>query len=373
MRLPHERHPFFHDPADQHLAERLHAQVLEIAEEHAPTVLARRMGELGFYQLFSADPAQIRRYCVLRELLGYYNPTADSIFAVQGLGTFPLLFAGSPEQKLLAEQAKKGEKISAFALTEPEAGSDVAAMQSRAHRDGAHWVLHGEKTLISNIGINQHAVFFANAAPELGKKGISAFLLPMDAPGIQRLPVPMTVEHPIGGLRLEGVRLPADALIGKVGDGMKIALSTLGTFRVTVGAAAVGMAQRALDDTLRRVRQRRQFGAPLADKQLVQAMLADCGTELEAARLLVYRAAWEKVQGGRGDLQVAMGKLYATEAAFRIIDRCVQLHGGLGVTLGSSVERLAREVRPLRIYEGTSEIQKLLIAADLLKESEAAS
>jgi acyl-CoA dehydrogenase len=216
------------------------------------------------------------------------------------------------------------------------------------------------------VGIAHAFIVFANANPSAGKKGITAFLVPADAPGLTLEPLPMSVDHPIGALHLRACRLPANALVGEVGQGQRRALGTLDTFRVTVGAAAVGMARRALDETLDRVRTRHQFGAPLAAQQLVQAQLAEMATELDASRLLVLRAAHLKDHGtGRIPREAAMAKLFATEAAQRIIDRAVQLHGGLGVTAGTVVERLYREIRPLRIYEGTSEIQHLIIGKSL--------
>ena len=358
----------------------LAAELVRVAEglsrvEHAEgpgaaARLARVLGaEHGLYRLLVPEkgPVDLRALCLVREMLGQVSPLADAIFAVQGLGVTPLVLAGSAEQRARhLPAAVRGEAIFGFALTEPEAGSDVGGMQATARRDGDGFVLEGEKTFISNVGIAHQFVVFANANPEAGKKGISAFLVPADAPGLSTEPIPMSIDHPIGRLRLRGCRLPPSALLGEVGQGLRLALGTLDTFRVTVGAAAVGMARRALDETLGRVRARRQFGKPLAEQQLVQAQLAEMATELDAARLLVLRAARLKDDGrDRVPVEAAMAKLYATEAAQRIIDRAVQLHGGLGVTLGSAVERLYREIRPLRIYEGTSEIQHLIIGRAL--------
>jgi acyl-CoA dehydrogenase len=265
----------------------------------------------------------------------------------------------------------RGARIGAFALTEPEAGSDVASMKTTARRDGDDFVLDGEKVFISNVGIATHYIVFANADPAAGRKGISAFFVDAAASGLTLSPIALGASHPLGRVTLRGCRVPANALLGDVGHGLRLALGTLDVFRTSVGAAACGMARRALDETLARVTTRSQFGQPLADFQLTQAALADMATELDASRLLVYRAAWTKdhaVDGAReGASEVAMAKMYATEAAQRIIDRAVQLHGGLGVALGSVVERLYREIRPLRIYEGTTEIQKLLIGSALVK------
>jgi acyl-CoA dehydrogenase len=248
-------------------------------------------------------------------------------------------------------------------------------MRTSARQDGTEWVLDGEKTFISNVGIAQHFIVFARvaaegaAASEAGKHGISAFLVPSTSEGLALEPIAMSSDHPLGRLVMKGCRLPASALIGEVGRGLRLALGTLDVFRTSVGAAAVGMARRALDDSIARVRARVQFGKRLADQPLTQAALADMATELDAARLLVYRAAWLKDRGEPARREVAMAKLYATEAAQRIIDRAVQLHGGLGVTT-AYVERLYRDIRPLRIYEGTSEIQRLIIGASLVEGAE---
>jgi acyl-CoA dehydrogenase len=233
-------------------------------------------------------------------------------------------------------------------------------------------VLDGEKTLISNVPIADHHVVFANADPSLGRKGITAFLVERGAPGLTLSEIPMSIPHPIGRLRLEGCKVPAGALVGEVGAGFKLAMETLDAFRISVGAAANGMATSALAAAIEHVTRRRQFGAPLAEQQMVRAMLADMATELDAARLLVARAAHLRdTTGARVSTEAAMAKMFATEAAQRIIDRAVQLHGGVGVSLGAEVERLYREVRPLRIYEGTTEIQKLIIAKGLLDRAAA--
>jgi acyl-CoA dehydrogenase len=258
-----------------------------------------------------------------------------------------------------------GERIGAFALTEPEAGSDVASMRTTATRDGDGWLLDGDKTLISNVGIADHYVVFANADPSAGKKGISAFVVDAMASGLEETPLPLSSPHPLGALRMRGCHAE---LLGDVGRGLSLALETLDAFRISVGAAANGMAARALDESVARVTTRKQFGAPLADQQMVQAYVAEMATELEAARLLVARAAHARdTRGGRVSTEAAMAKMFATEAAQRIIDKAVQLHGGSGVLLGSEVEALYRDIRPLRIYEGTTEIQKVVIARSLLK------
>ena len=352
------------------------------SELHDAAQAARAMGRMGLYTLL-VPPAlggrvmnrgrdqsvDVRALCVAREALGYASPMADSIFAVQGLGSHPLVLASvvARREELLGEVAR-GDRIGAFALTEPEAGTDIASMRATARREGESWVLDGEKVFISNVGIADHYVVFANADPSAGKKGISAFLVDAKAQGLVLEPIAMSGDHPLGRVLLKGCVVPADALLGEVGHGLRLALATLDVFRTSVGAAACGMARRALDESIARVTSRSQFGQPLASFQLTQAALADMATELDAARLLVYRAAWTKDHDEEGgSIQVAMAKMFATEAAQRIIDRAVQLHGGLGVVFGSVVERLYREIRPLRIYEGTTEIQKLIIGSALVK------
>jgi acyl-CoA dehydrogenase len=361
---------------------------------HAPSRVIPRLAEIGLLQLLvpanqgggawgrGGTSVDVRSLCVAREAIAYVSPMADSIFAVQGLGSHPILLAGEGARRaaILAEVVR-GERVCAFALTEPEAGSDVASMRTTARREGDGWVLDGEKVYISNVGIAHHYVVFANAAPELGKKGITAFLVDAKAPGLTTEPIAMSVDHPLGRVAMKGCKVDGAALLGEVGHGLRLALGTLDVFRTSVGAAAVGMARRALDEALARTTSRVQFGKPLSDFQLTQAALADMATELDAARLLVFRAAWEKDQpGADGEaarkasaVSVAMAKMYATEAAQRIIDRAVQLHGGLGVTDRCVVDRLYREIRPLRIYEGTTEIQKLIIGSALVAKAASAS
>jgi acyl-CoA dehydrogenase len=313
--------------------------------------------------------ADVRSIALMREALAYVSPMADSIFAVQGLSARSLVVTESFSRRAeVLDAMRAGHRVGGFALTEPEAGSDVASMSTTAHRDGDDWVLDGEKVFISNVGIAHHYVVFANADPAAGKKGISAFFVESTAPGLALSSIGTSGDHPLGRLVMKGCRIPASALVGEVGQGLRLALGTLDVFRTTVGGAAVGMAQRALDETVARVKGRKQFGQRLADFQLVQAAVAEMATELDAARLLVYRAAWKKDRGEPAPREVAMAKMYATEAAQRIIDRAVQLHGGLGVASGSVVESLYREIRPLRIYEGTTEIQQLIIGSSLLKE-----
>jgi len=370
-------------PAHEALAEEVRSLAMH-PPPHDAAGAASWLAKSGLYTLLvpaslggrslvgtSPDRIDVRALCIVREVLGYVSPVADSIFAVQGLGSHAFVLSKATAQgKELLRKVAAGETLSAFALTEPEAGSDVASMQTRASKSAAGYVLDGEKAFISNVGIANHYLVFANAAPELGKKGISCFLVPSDAKGLTLSSMPLSGAHPFGRLVLEGCEVAADALVGEVGHGMRLALGTLDVFRTSVGAAACGMAQRAFDEALAHVRTRTQFGKPLVDFQLTQAALAEMLTDLEAARLLVYRAAFEKDQGGRGVREVAMAKLFATEAAQRIIDRAVQLFGGRGVLLGSVVEELYRDIRPLRIYEGTSEIQKLIIGSSLARAGE---
>lgn len=380
-RASHAALPMFFDDAHRALGEACDALDDADTALHEPARVIPRLAELGLLQLLvpanqgggawgkDGTAVDVRSLCVAREALAYVSPLADSIFAVQGLGSHPILLAGEGAKRagILAEVVR-GERVCAFALTEPEAGSDVASMKTTARREGDAFVLDGEKVFISNVGIAHHYVVFANADPEKGKKGISAFLVDAHAPGLTTEPIAMSVDHPLGRVRMNGCKVPASSLLGEVGMGLRLALGTLDVFRTSVGAAAVGMGRRALDEALVRVGTRRQFGKALAEFQLTQAAIADMATELDAARLLVLRAAWEKdlaTTERAGGVSVAMAKMYATEAAQRIIDRAVQLFGGLGVTDRCVVDRLYREIRPLRIYEGTTEIQKLIIGAAL--------
>jgi len=300
--------------------------------------------------------------CLARELLGWVSARADSIFAVQGLGSHAIGAVGSPAQRALLPALAAGELVAAFALTEPEAGSDVAAIATRAAADGDGWRLTGEKIFISNLGVATHATVFATVDPAAGKKGLTAFWVPLDTPGVTVVPQEPIAPHPLGRLVLEGARVGGDAIIGARGQGMKLALQTLDTFRVSVAAAAVGMARRALAEAVAHVGARVQFGKPLAEQPLVQAHLADMAVQIDAARLLALRAAYLKDTGApRTTVEVSMAKLFATEAAQDVIDRAVQLLGGRGVMRGAVVEHLYRAIRPLRIYEGTSEIQRTII------------
>lgn len=329
-------------------------------------VLGARWGLYGLLVPAPGEAVDVRALVCVREALAGVSPLADSVFAVQGLGSHPLVRAETGAHRALLADLVAGRTVAAFALTEPEAGSDVASLRTTARREGAGWVLEGEKCLISNVPTADYQVVFANADPSRGKKGISAFVVPSDAPGLVR--APMALEgHCLGTLVMRGCRVGPEALLGEVGDGMRLALETLDTFRVSVGAAANGMAARALGLTVARVKSRVQFGEALGSQQMVRAYVAEMATALEAARLLVARAAHAKDTGAPdASVAVAMAKMQATESASGVIDKAVQLHGGSGVLDDSPVAKLARAVRPLRIYEGTTEIQKLIIARAVL-------
>jgi alkylation response protein AidB-like acyl-CoA dehydrogenase len=333
--------------------------------------LVRRLGEGGWLRRAVAQDGErldVRSLCLIRETLARHSGLADFAFALQGLGSGPLSLFGSAEQRSAwLPRVAAGQAIPAFALSEAEAGSDIAAMQTTARRDGDGWVLDGSKTWISNAGLADFYIVFCRL-PELGDRGFGAFLVEVDTPGLRIAErIDVLAPHPLGTLEFENCRVPAGALVGEPGKGLKVALATLDVFRPTVGAAALGFARRALDEALGYARQRTAFGKPLAEHQLTQAKLADMACEIDASALLVYRAAWTRDAGAeRITREAAMAKLFATEAAQRVIDAAVQLLGGRGVVAGSPVERLYREVRALRIYEGTSEIQRLVIAGQIL-------
>ena len=314
----------------------------------------------------------IRSLCLIREALAYSSSLADLAFVMQGLGTYAISQAAPDHvREFWLSRASSGKAIAAFALTEPEAGSDVAAIQTTARREGETYVIDGRKRFISNAGIADfYTVFAKTGTREDGRVSLSAFVVGSKMKGfsvVQRMS--LMAPHPIGEIAFDGCRVPAEDMIGSEGAGFGLAMETLDTFRASVGAAACGMARRALDEAVRYASGRKQFGRMLSEHQLVQAKLADMITELDAARLLVYRAAYARdTSTGRVTREASEAKLFATEAAGRIIDSAVQIHGGTGLLSGSVVERLYRDVRALRIYEGTSEIQKLVIAGQLLKE-----
>jgi len=333
------------------------------------------LANAGFLRYAIGTPnarLNVRALCLIRETLSYSSTLADLAFVMQGLGTYAISQA-APEhvRDFWLLRAGEGRAIAAFALTEPEAGSDVAAIKTTARREGDSWVIDGRKRFISNAGIADFYTVFARTGTQTGGRAeLSAFVVGAKMPGFRVVErMSMMSPHPIGEIEFDGCRVPAEDMVGAEGDGFLLAMRTLDTFRASVGAAACGMAGRALVESIRYATSRKQFGRMLAEHQLVQEKLADMVTELEAARLLVYRAAYLKdTAGSRVSREASEAKLFATEAACRIVDHAVQIHGGAGLVRGSVVERLYRDVRALRIYEGTSEIQKLIIASQLLKE-----
>jgi acyl-CoA dehydrogenase len=335
--------------------------------------LVRKLGRDGFLAHTAPDPdaaapLDVRALCLIRETLARHDGLADFAFAMQGLGAGPVSLFGSAEQRHWLKRSRSGQAIAAFALTEEKSGSDVANIAMTARRDGDAYILDGEKTWISNGGIADIYVVFARTGEAPGAKGLSAFLVPGATAGLsvaERIEV--IAPHPLARLRFDRVRVPGSAVVGSPGEGFKIAMATLDVFRATVGAAALGLARRALDEASARARKRQLFGGPLADLQLVQGYIADMAVDIDAAALLVYRAAWAKDSGApRVTREASMAKLFATDRAQAVIDKAVQLHGGDGVRRGHIVERLYREIRALRIYEGASEVQKVVIARQVL-------
>ena len=344
----------------------------------------RLLGEAGFLKAAVPkaygglhDTFDVRTLCLSRDILSFHDGLADFAFAMQGLGTGAITLFGSDALKARYLPAvAAGRAIAAFALSEPEAGSDVAALAMTAEPDGNDYVrLDGRKTWISNGGIADFYVVFARTGEGPGAKGLSAFVVDADTPGFsiaERIEV--IAPHPLATLAFDGARVPAENRLGRPGEGFKVAMATLDIFRSTVGAAALGFARRALAETVERAATRKLFGAPLAELQLTQATIADSVSEVDAAALLVYRSAWTKDSGAaRVTREAAIAKMFATEAAQRVIDRAVQIFGGLGVTKGVKVEELYREIRALRIYEGATEVQKLVIARETLKQHSAKS
>jgi acyl-CoA dehydrogenase len=326
-------------------------------------VVPRQFGGVG-------DQVEARVLCILREELARGDALADTMFALQALGSYPITLAGDDEQKRrYLPKVASGDAIAAFAITEPEAGSDVASLKTTALRQADQFLLSGTKRFISNAGIADFYVVFASTAPEKKAKGVSAFIIDGSLHGLAvKEKTQVLSPHPIGVLEFAGSIVSEAKLIGAEGDGLKLALETLDLLRCSVGAAAVGFAQRALEEAIRYSKRRQQFGRPIAEFQGIEFKLAEMATELEAARLLVYQAAWAHDCGNADTkLKSSMAKLYATEAAQRIVDQALQIHGGNGLVAGSIMERLYRDVRALRIYEGTSEIQKIIIARELLK------
>jgi len=369
--------PFFED-RHRELSEALDAwcEANLGAVDHADTdatcrQLVTLLGEAGFAAHSGAEDGKldVRTLCLIRETLARHDGLADFSFAMQGLGTGAISLFGSEEQKAKwLPQTRLGKAISAFALTEPGSGSDVAANKMTATLDGNHYILNGQKTWISNGGIADVYTVFARTGEEPGTKGMSAFVMPADADGLSVAERLETIApHPLATLNFDNVRLPVTAMIGSSGQGFKIAMSVLDVFRPTVAAAALGFARRALDESLDRVTTRHVQGAPLFDLQMAQGHIADMALDIDAAALLVYRAAWTKDSGApRVTREAAMAKLFATDQAQVIIDKAVQLHGGDGVKSGETVEKLYREIRALRIYEGASDVQRVIIARQAL-------
>lgn len=367
--------PFF-DPRHREFAAEVEAwastNAARLTDHHdadsSTRALALALGEAGLLRVAAPETGalDVRSLCIARDVLARHSGLADFAFAMQGLGTGPITLFGSDALKqAVLPGVRAGTTLAAFALSEPEAGSDVAALATTAMRDGnAHWRLNGEKTWISNGGIAGSHIIFARTGEAPGAKGLTAFWVPGDAPGLitaERIRV--AAPHPLARLRFEDLRVPDAHRIGAPGDGFKVAMATLDVFRATVGAAALGFARRGLDLLLARATTRKLFGAPLFDQQMTQAAIANAALDVEASALLVYRAAWLKDQGTpRVSREASMAKLHATEAAGRIADACAQLHGGQGVVTDAPPELLTREVRALRVYEGASEIQRVIIA-----------
>ena len=333
--------------------------------------LVQEFGRAGFLKLAVSDGDRrpdVRSLALCREILARHHGLADFAFAMQGLGSGAISLFGTVEQKLeWLPKVAAGEAIAAFAMTEPECGSDAANMQTSAMRDGNEWVLVGEKTYISNGGIADFYVTFARTGEGEGSRGLSAFIIPAELVEVAER-IETIAPHPLARLRYDNVRIPADAIIGEPGEGFRVGMETLNLFRVTVGAAALGFARRALDEALDFAKNRRLGTGTLAENAVTQAKLADMALAVDASTLLIYRAAWQQDVGGTDHRRAAaMAKLQATESAQQVIDAAVQMHGGAGVTRGVKVEELYRDIRALRIYEGASEVQRQIIAKDLLK------
>lgn len=372
--------PFF-DAAHRDLAARLDAWAADAlaSVDHSDTDAACRaivtaLGQGGWLKHATIDPdsdapLDVRTLCLIRETLARHDGLADFAFAMQGLGTAAISLFGTDAQKRdWLPRVRAGEAISAFALTEPQSGSDVANSTMTATLDGDAFVLNGDKTWISNGGIADVYTVFARTGDGPGAKGLSAFVVPADTPGLRVTERLETIApHPLATLRFDDCRVPVSALIGQSGWGFKIAMSVLDVFRSTVAAAALGFARRALDETLVRVTTRHVQGTPLFDLQMVQGHIADMAVDIDASALLIYRAAWTKDSGApRITREAAMAKLFSTDQAQKVIDKAVQLHGGDGVRSGETVEKLYREIRALRIYEGASDVQRVIIARQTL-------
>jgi acyl-CoA dehydrogenase len=351
-----------------------------VPQDHAADVdaacraLVRSLGAGGWLTHAVGDAIDTRAICLIRETLARHSGLADFAFAMQGLGSGAISLAGSDAQKArYLPRVARGEAIAAFALSEPDAGSDVAVLACNARSEGDAYVLNGEKTWISNGGIADFYVVFARTADK-GSRGISAFVVDAGTPGFEIAErIDVIAPHPLAKLRFKNCRVLSTQRIGAEGEGFKLAMRTLDVFRTSVAAAALGFARRALAEALQRATTRKMFNGVLADFQLTQAKLAQMATTIDSAALLTYRAAWQRDQGINVTREAAMAKMVATEGAQQVIDAAVQLFGGLGVVSEMPVERLYREIRALRIYEGATEVQQLIIARELLKEHAAKS
>ena len=375
----------FLEPRHRELAQTLDAWAAQnIDQQHGHDVdaacraLVRQLGDAGWLKYAiggtaygaASEAIDTRAVCLIRETLARHSGLADFAFAMQGLGSGAItLFGSEANKQQYLTRVARGDAISAFALSEPDAGSDVAAMQCAAVQDGDHYVLNGEKTWISNGGIADLYVVFARTGEAPGARGISAFIVDAGLPGFEIAErIDVIAPHPLARLRFTNCRVPVANRLGEAGKGFKVAMATLDIFRTSVAAAALGFARRALDEALQRATSRKMFGKTLADFQLTQAKLGQMATGIDAAALLTYRAAWLRDQGERVTKEAAMAKLTATETAQQVIDAAVQMFGGLGVVSDQPVERLYREIRSLRIYEGATEVQQLIIARELLGE-----
>jgi acyl-CoA dehydrogenase len=364
------RHRELADALEQWCADNLVGRYSEDLDSEC-RALVRELGAAGFLKLCVADGdnrPDVRSLAIARETLAYHSALADFAFAMQGLGSGAISLFGTVEQKLeWLPKVASGQAIAAFAMTEPECGSDAANISMSAMRDGNEWVLVGEKTYISNGGIADFYVTFARTGEGEGGRGLSAFIVPGDAVDVEGR-IEVIAPHPLARLKYDNARIPADAIIGEPGEGFRVGMETLNLFRVTVGAAALGFARRALDEALSWAKERRLGTATLANNAVTQEKLAEMALLNDASALLIYRAAWQQDVGGIDNRRAAaMAKLHATEVGSQVIDMAVQMHGGAGVTRGVKVEELYRDIRALRIYEGASEVQRQIIARDLLR------
>ncbi|WP_457328661.1 acyl-CoA dehydrogenase family protein [Rhizobacter sp. P5_C2] len=371
--------PFFearHVALEQELSRWCTEHLADVPHDDVDTTcrhLVKQLGDAGWLQHAIAakpgDAIDTRAICLLRETLARYHGLADFAFAMQGLGAGAISLDGTTAQReRYLPRVARGDAIAAFALSEPEAGSDVAALACAARDDGDAYVIDGEKTWISNGGIADFYVLFVRTGEAPGSRGITALIVDADTPGLEIAErIELIAPHPLARLRFSGCRVPKTQRLGEAGQGFKLAMRTLDIFRTSVAAAALGFARRALDEALQRATTRKMFGQTLADFQITQAKLAQMATTVDSAALLTYRAAWQRDQGRNVTREAAMAKLAATEGAQQVIDAAVQLWGGAGVVSGNTVETLYREIRALRIYEGATEVQQLIIARELLK------